>query len=122
MKSLVLLCLVVNSYSLQALTYDPTEVLLNVRKKVVATVEKLPNYACRETVQRMRVTPPVDAPGAACEALANLRNTRNGGRHRKLTINWRLMWRFPERVRCTRGRGNITSAATVLARCLGAVD
>ena len=70
MKSLLLLCLVVNS--LVAAAYDPTDLLLKVREKVVATVEKLPNYVCRENVQRLRVTPPPDAPMAACEALANL--------------------------------------------------
>ncbi|MGA8597249.1 MAG: hypothetical protein WB676_21240 [Bryobacteraceae bacterium] len=68
--------------------YDPTELLLNVRKKVMATVDRLPNYMCTETVDRSRLLPtlgltdiprfPKQAaseadPVASCNYLANLR-------------------------------------------------
>jgi hypothetical protein len=72
MKSVVVFLV---AHSLVAAAQDPTDLLLKIRQKVVATVERLPNYECRESVQRLRVTPPPDAPVAACEALANLRKS-----------------------------------------------
>jgi hypothetical protein len=91
MKWLLLFWLLSNSAeAARAPTYDPTELLLNVRKKVVATVDRLPNYLCRETVDRSKSVPTVgltnmprfpklhvplqeDAPPASCDYLANLR-------------------------------------------------
>ena len=49
MKWLILFCVLSNSIEAaqDTATYDPTEVLLNVRKKVIATLERLPSYLGR---------------------------------------------------------------------------
>ena len=43
---------------------DPDAVLLETRKKVLATLRKLPNYLCTETVDRSTFEPPI--PNASC--------------------------------------------------------
>ncbi|MFZ0595275.1 MAG: hypothetical protein WAM39_32730 [Bryobacteraceae bacterium] len=90
MKRLLLFCVLSNALEAAdtAPPYDPTELLLNVRKKVMATVDRLPNYICIETVDRSKFLPTLGLtniprfqkqagyeaePAASCNYLANLR-------------------------------------------------
>ena len=85
MKWLILFCVLSNSVEAaqDSPPYDPTAVLLNVRKKVMATLERLPNYLCTEAVDRSTLVPeiPITNPfeldaqlkGVSCDYLAKLR-------------------------------------------------
>jgi hypothetical protein len=74
MKWLILFCVLSNSVEAAQDTppYDPTEVLLNVRKKVMATLERLPNYLCTETIDRSTLVPEIPIT-VSCDYLAKLR-------------------------------------------------
>ena len=54
MRWLVLFCVLAESVQAaqNAAAYDAKELLLNVRKKVMETVDRLPKYLCTETVDR----------------------------------------------------------------------
>lgn len=81
MKWLLLFCILSNANALEAVrdppSYDPTKLLLNVRKKVVATVNRLPSYMCRETVDRSMFLPTVSVTNVPrtgkCDCWASLR-------------------------------------------------
>ena len=52
---------------------DPEALLREVRKKVLATVTKLPRYLCTETIDRAIRKPAGSAAGVSCDDLAGLK-------------------------------------------------
>jgi hypothetical protein len=52
---------------------DAAKLLLNIRKKVVQTVTRLPKYLCTETVDRSTFQPGVEVLNRSCDDLASRR-------------------------------------------------
>src|SRR5580698_6668398 len=50
---------------------DPKALLLEVRKKVMLTLNRLPKYMCTETVERSMLRPAGAAAGSSCDEIAS---------------------------------------------------
>jgi hypothetical protein len=68
---------------------DARALLLDVRKKVVQTVQRLPKYLCTETVDRTTFRPDAPLAGSSCDELA--------GRRKK--SDWRIQKTKSDRLR-----------------------
>lgn len=53
--------------------HDPAEVLVRATRKVLASVEHIPNYTCVETVNRQYLRPAANHLPRACAALLEVR-------------------------------------------------
>jgi hypothetical protein len=75
MWRLVVLCLFATSAAAQKDSPgdDANPLLLEVRKKVMLTVNRLPKYMCMETVDRSTFRPKAKVKQVSCDDLANLR-------------------------------------------------
>jgi hypothetical protein len=62
-------CLTAQSYSQQ----DPKTLLLEVRKKQMLTLDRLPRYMCTETVDRSMFEPQVKVARRSCDDITSLR-------------------------------------------------
>jgi len=57
--------------------YDPKKLLLDVRQKVMATVNRLPKYMCTETIDRSTFQPEAKVTNHSCDDLAARRKKAN---------------------------------------------
>src|ERR1700693_4097363 len=50
---------------------DPKAFLLEVRKKVMLTLNRLPKYMCTETIERSMLKPAGTVPGPSCDDITS---------------------------------------------------
>lgn len=68
-------------------TDDPKQLLLEVRKKVMLTIDRLPKYMCTETVERVTFLPKESPTGSSCDDLTSRRRQKDSTRVRKYTAD-----------------------------------
>ncbi len=71
--------------SQSSLTDDPKAILLQTRKKVMLTIDRLPRYMCTETIDRSTFLPREEVAGRSCDDLVSRKRKQDSSRVRKYT-------------------------------------
>lgn len=64
---------------------DPKTILLEARKQVMLTIDRLPRYMCTETIDRSTFLPREDVAGRSCDDLVSRKSKQDSTRVRKYT-------------------------------------
>src|SRR3954469_23737367 len=73
----VLCALLLALWPAAAEDYDPTEVLIRLRDRVLAHGEQAPNQTCVETITRDRYEPATQPAPTSCDAIVARRNSES---------------------------------------------